>query len=116
MRRNEPSEEKDEQLHSVLREWVLDSPLPPRFQEQVWHRIERGEPRLAAGFWGGFSRWLEVVLPRPKLAFLFVSVLLVLGVAAGSIAAQVRNNQLDSELSHRYVQSLDPYRAEVPQP
>ena len=100
----------------MLREWVVDTPLPPRFQEQVWKRIARTEARPSPGFWTSFSRWLEVALPRPKVAFAYIAALLVLGVAAGSVTAQVKSSQLNAALGERYVQSIDPYRAEIPQP
>ena len=117
MKPDQRSENNDEQLRSALREWVVDAPLPPRFQEQVWQRITRTEARSAPGFRvAGFFRWLEGALPRPKVAFSFVAALLVLGVAAGSVAAQVKSSHLNAALSERYVQSIDPYRSEIPQP
>lgn len=45
-----------------------------------------------------------------------MAALLFLGVAAGSLAAQARSSQLNAALSERYVQSIDPYRAGIPQP
>ncbi len=113
---NQLSNDNDEQLRSVLRRWVVDTPLPPRFQEQVWQRIARAEAGPGTGFWAAVSRLIEVALPRPKVAFSFIAALLVLGVAGGSVAAQVRSSQLNAALSVRYVQSIDPYRSDMPQP
>ena len=42
---------------------------------------------------------------------LLVALLLSPSRAAGFWAAKVKANRLDSELSRRYVQSIDPYRA-----
>jgi hypothetical protein len=108
--------DNDEHLRAVLRGWVVDTPLPPRFQDQVWQRIARAEVRPESGFWTGLIRLVEVALPRPKIALSYVSTLLVLGVAAGSMAAQVRSSHVNADLSARYVQSLDPYRADTSQP
>jgi hypothetical protein len=108
--------DSDERLRSVLREWVVDAPLPPRFQEQVWKRIARAEAPSQSLFWTGLARLVEVVLPRPKVAFSYVAALLVLGVTAGSVTAQIKSSHLDATLRARYVQAVDPYRADPPQP
>ena len=108
--------EGGDSLRQVLRQWTVDTPLPPRFQEQVWQRIARLETQPAPSLRASFSRWVEVLLPRPKFAFTYVALLLVLGVAAGSLAAQARSRHLDADLGLRYVQSLDPYRADVLNP
>jgi hypothetical protein len=41
---------------------------------------------------------------------------LVLGVTAGSVTAQIKSSHLDATLRSRYVQAVDPYRADSPQP
>ncbi len=116
MKPNQEPDEKDRRVESALREWVVDSPLPPRFQEQVWQRIARTEARPEPRFQAALGRWLEMALPRPRIAFSYIAVLLVLGVAAGSVAAQVKSSHLNAALSARYVQSIDPYRAENAEP
>jgi hypothetical protein len=108
--------DSDERLRKVLREWVVDAPLPPRFQEQVWKRIARAEAPSESFFWTGLARLVEVVLPRPKVAFSYVAALLVLGVTAGSVTAQIKSSQLDATLKARYVQAVDPFRVASPQP
>jgi hypothetical protein len=115
MNSNPVPEDKDP-LRNVLREWVVDTPLPPRFEEQVWRRIARAEAESAAALGTRFRRWLEVVLPRPKAAFAFVAILLVLGTAAGSLTAQIRSSHMDATLSARYVQSVDPNQIAALQP
>jgi hypothetical protein len=106
----------DERLRKVLREWVVDAPLPPHFQDQVWKRIARAEAPSESLLWTRLARLVEVVLPRRKVAFSYVAALLVLGVTAGSVTAQIKNSQLDATLRARYVQAVDPYRADSPQP
>ncbi len=105
----------DQSLRQVLRQWTVDTPLHPRFQEQVWRRIARAETQSAPSPWGSLARWIEGLLPRPRFAFSYIAALLVLGVAAGSLAAQVMTRRLNADLGLRYVQSLDPFRAETPQ-
>lgn len=108
--------EKDEPLREVLSQWTVDIPLPPRFQEQVWHRIAQADTQAQPSFWNGLRRWLESGVPRPQVAYSYVSILLILGVLAGSWAAQSKTSQLDAALSARYVQSVDPYRTVGPNP
>lgn len=108
--------DSDERLRAVLRAWVVDTPLPPRFQDQVWKRIARAEAPSESSFWMGLARLVEVVLPRPKIAFSYLAVLLVLGVTAGSVTAQIKNSHLDATLRARYVQAVNPYQADSSQP
>ncbi len=108
--------ENEESLNQVLREWTVETPLPPRFQDQVWQRIARAEAKPAASPAAELWRLLGGVLLRPRFAYAYLAALLVLGVAAGSWAAQIRTSRLDSELSLRYVQSVDPYRADAAAP
>jgi hypothetical protein len=104
--------ENDARLHEVLRQWAVDAPLPPRFQEQVWRRIDRAEvkPQTAMRFWGLLLHFLEANLPRPKFAYSYLSILLLLGVVGGAWAAQRETSRLDAALGSRYVQSVDPYQ------
>ncbi len=111
-----PTPERDEPLSQLLRQWTVDTQLPPRFQEQVWQRIGRAATRPAPTVWAWLSRWLEVSLPRPRFAFAYVAILLTLGVAAGSLAAQLKTSRLKTDLRLRYVQSIDPYQGASPQP
>ncbi len=108
--------EKDESLNRVLRQWTVEASLPPRFQQQVWQRISREESQPKATFRAGLVRLVEVVLPRPKVAFSYVASLLILGVAAGAVAAQIKTSHLEADLSARYVQSVTPFQAGTSQP
>ena len=103
-----PNIDPDPGLDATLLQWVVDAPLPPRFQEQVWHRITRIESPAESS---PVARLLEVILPRPKVAFSYLAALLAIGIATGSITAQIKANHLNADLSARYVQTLDPYRA-----
>lgn len=104
------SPENDEPLRQVLHQWKVQTPLPPRFQEQVWRRISRAEARPQRTFLPGLLNLLTVSLACPKVAYSYVVVLLLLGVVAGSWAAQKEASRLDAALGSRYVQSIDPYQ------
>ena len=80
----------DLKLRSLLRETRVTPPLPPRFQENVWRRIEGAEAGRA-----GALTWLDVFvarLLRPRFALAMVVVLVLagtwLGVRDGSQAAR----------------------------
>ena len=103
--------DNDRALDSALRQWTVKDPLPARFQEQVWRRIADAEAPPQPFWLAALSRLLGVVLPRPKFAFVYLSILLVAGVVTGSVSAQIRTHRLNAELSQRYVQLIDPNRA-----
>jgi hypothetical protein len=96
-------------LEQTLQEWRVTTPLPPRFQEQVWKRIERAEvPSISVS--DALWAWLAVTFARPALAVAYVSVLLVVGLAFGFVQANAKAANLDRQLEARYVQSVDPYQ------
>jgi hypothetical protein len=97
-----------EKLDGLLREWTVSEPAPPGLQERVWSRIARAEARSAPPRW--FSLWDAVsgVFRRPAVAAGYVTVLLAAGFAAGAWTARLDTNRVESQLGHRYVQSLDP--------
>jgi len=70
-------------LASLLRDARATPSLPPRFQENVWRRIEGGAvPNLPSDAGG----WLEVVVGwvwRPRRAFALAAVLVLAGVGLG---------------------------------
>jgi ferric-dicitrate binding protein FerR (iron transport regulator) len=111
--RTTPTPESDEQLNKMLGEWVVDAPLPPRFEEQVWRRIERSETAADAPPLTRLFRSVAESFTRPKVAYAYVAVLLAVGMAAGSWTAQVKSNQVETALGERYVGSVDPYKFTV---
>ena len=108
--------EDREPLNQLLREWRVVTPPPPRFREHVWQRIGRAEAPPESEFWTGLRRWVEVLLPRPKFALAYMAALLVFGMAAGSVTAQIRSSRVEASLGARYVQSVDPYHATILEP
>ena len=108
------SNENDAPLRALLNEWKSEAPLPPRFQEQVWHRIDRGEahPAPTITFAQFFSNWIATRLPRPALAAAYVAVLLAVGASIGWSQARQETARVTGELSARYAQAVDPYRTQ----
>jgi hypothetical protein len=108
---NSQQSPNDEALQRTLRKWVVDNPLPPHFQEQVWHRIGRAESQAQPPTWSLLWRFLETGLTRRQVAFAYIAVFLALGMGVGAWAAQRENNRLAATLGSEYVQSVDPYHA-----
>ena len=97
--------QNDAALSTMLREARSASSLPPRFQENVWRRIERAEePRATAGNVG----WLDVLagwFVRPRLAFAVAAMLVLIGVGLGwSNGEQLVRNEAQS----RYLSAVAP--------
>lgn len=103
----------DEVLGKVLKQWRADAPLPPRFQEAVWQRIECAE-RVAApsasSAWVMISHWIGAMLPRPAMAASYFAVLLAVGVTAGWAQARQETERVKVELGERYIRVLAPFR------
>ena len=107
-----PPNENDPALSAVLREWKSTGSLLPRFQEQVWQRIERAERKahLPALAWDRLLDWIATVLPRPALAVAYVTVLLVVGATVGWNQARQETTRVTSDLGARYALAVDPYQ------
>lgn len=107
--------EGERNLQQLLDQWTVDSSIPPRFQERVWQRIAQGETPVeeALSFWTLVERIVATNLPRPKFAYSYVAILVLVGVVSGAWAAQHQSNRLNTDLGSRYVQSVDPYHKGV---
>ena len=101
---------KDEtQLEGLLQEWRVTSPLPPRFGEQVWKRIERAHvPSISVV--EAMRAWFAMAFARPAFAVAYVSVLVTAGLALGFVQANHKAAQWERQLEARYVQAIDPYQ------
>ena len=102
---------KDNQteLEQALQEWRVTTPLPPRFQEQVWKRIERLEvPGVSLA--EVLRAWVASTFARPAIAFAYVTLLIAAGLALGFKQANDKAAKWDRQLEARYVQSIDPYQ------
>lgn len=113
MKTDEPKDGVDDpELSALLGAWQTDAALPPRFNEQVWHRIARTEAssEQPATFAARVAQWVAAILPRRVPALAYVAVLLVIGAGAGWGQARLESARVNSDLGERYVKSIDPYQ------
>ena len=111
MNTNSPHEH-DPAFRAMLREWSVTEPLPPRFQAQVWKRIESAEalPVTRGSPWRLLMDWVNALLPRPAFALACATVLLLVGGAAGWAQARYEAAQVGGVLEARYLRVVDPYQ------
>ncbi len=100
---------ENDPLRAWLRQWRIAEPLPPRFKEQVWRRIEQTEAAGKASAWEFLQGWMESIFARKAVALAYVTVLLAAGLIAGYASGQAREQRGNAQLAARYVQSVDPY-------
>jgi hypothetical protein len=108
--RSNDSNESNESLRKTLKEWKVTTPLPSRFQEQVWQRIAQPDAKSRVSPWAAAMKWLETLLPRPALAASYLMILLGSGLVTGYWQAQQKKAELADTLGVRYVQEVDPYQ------
>ncbi len=89
-------------LSGLLREAPAMPPLPPRFQQNVWQRIEDSELPAKPESW---LDALAALILRPRLAFAYAAVLALAGVMLGANEG-VKNVHHDAQA--RYVDSVAP--------
>jgi hypothetical protein len=102
--------QSDEGLSQVLGQWKVDAQLPPRFQEQVWRRIERSEPQVQVPAWVLLWQRVTAALARPSLAVSYVTLLLLAGLLAGYWQARITRAQTEENMGARYVQLVAPFQ------
>lgn len=71
----------DNKLGALLHESRVSPSLPPRFQENVWRRIEDAEAPAKSGSW--LDALAGLVL-RPRVAYATLAVLVLAGVLLGA--------------------------------
>jgi hypothetical protein len=103
--KNENFNPADEKLGALLRESRLSPSLPPRFQENVWRRIEDAEAPARSG---ESMAWLEALIAlvlRPRFAYAALAALMLAGVSLGAYSgAQSARHEAEA----RYVASVAP--------
>ncbi len=72
----------DAPLGALLREARVAPALPPRFQQDVWRRIEAAETPVQAASW---LDALASLILRPKFAMAAAAVILIAGISAGTL-------------------------------
>ncbi len=71
----------DLKLRKTLQGALPSPPLPPRFQESVWRRIENAEIPLKTESW--LDTFASLIL-RPRFAYTTVVMLALAGILLGS--------------------------------
>jgi len=95
----------DEKLGALLRELRTFPALPPRFQENVWRRIEDAEAPVKSGEAINWLEALVALLLRPRFAYATVAALMLGGILLGAYSG-VQTARHDAEV--RYVASVAP--------
>ncbi len=91
----------DTKFSKVLRAASPSPSLPPRFQENVWRRIEDAEAP-ASGSW---LEALVALILRPRFAYATVAALMFAGILLGAYSgAQTARHDAET----RYVESVAP--------
>lgn len=99
------SEPRDVSLRAWLRAARPDPPLPPRFQEGVWRRIDNASTTRGARSVAGWVDRAVASLLRPRLALAGLAVLLLLGTTIGV----VQGMDLAQEMAkQRYLTAVNP--------
>ncbi len=104
--KNDTPPPDDGRLRSLLRESRPSPPLPPRFREAVWHRIERTEPAAATlpSSFAWLEQWVDRLL-RPRFAVASLVLLLVAGGLTGVLTSAGLAKQQAQE---RYLAAVAP--------
>jgi len=93
----------DEKLSALLRESRLSPLLPPRFQDNVWRRIDDAEAPAKSSV-----TWLEAfvaLILRPRFAYATLAALMLAGISLGAYSgAQSARHEAEA----RYVASVAP--------
>lgn len=71
----------DTKFSEVLRAARPSPALPPRFQENVWRRIEDADAPVKSGYW---LEALASLVLRPRFAYATVATLMLAGVLLGT--------------------------------
>ena len=90
----------------LLRKWSVDASVPTNFNSAVWRRIEA---RKRVSVAEAIRPWIAEQFAKPAVTVAYVSMALVVGLAAAHVQSSKVLRDRDSQLETRYVQSVDPY-------
>jgi len=96
------AEASDTRFREVLRAARPSPSLPPRFQENVWRRIEDAEAPVKSGSW--IDALIALVL-RPRFAYATVATLMLAGVLLGTYQGAQNVKQTEQA---RYLAAVAP--------
>jgi hypothetical protein len=97
---------ENESLRKMLGEWKIDKPLPPRFQQEVWRRLEQRAQTPTV--WETWQTWLENIFAKKSVTLSYVTVLLLAGLTVGYLHGKAHEQSWRAQLAQQYVQSIDP--------
>jgi hypothetical protein len=92
----------DSKLSELLRQSRVSPPLPPRFQENVWRRIEDADASVKAPSWLDL---LAAFVLRPRYAYAAIVALILAGMLIGAHQG-AQNFKLDAQA--RYIAIVAP--------
>ncbi|MBL9207375.1 MAG: hypothetical protein JNN01_20005 [Opitutaceae bacterium] len=105
-----PNQDRDP-LEELLKSWKVEATLPPRFQEDVWRRIDRAEQRSASSiskwFIGLAAHWASL-LRKPIGAAAYLSTLLIVGSLTGVWRSDRKVDQTEIAWRAAYLQAVVP--------
>jgi len=105
---------QNEKLRLLLKQWKSGAALPPRFEEEVWLRIERAEAQRPVSPVALIWVWITAKLTRPGFAVGYVALFLFLGISAGSLRGRAELKQISALLRQQYFQMLEPFEPQGP--
>jgi hypothetical protein len=92
----------DTKLSELLRQSRVSPQLPPRFQENVWRKIEAANSPAKSGVW---LESLAALVLRPRFAYATIAALVLAGALLGAHqGAQIAKQDAQA----RYVASVAP--------
>ncbi|NJM55506.1 MAG: hypothetical protein HC841_05980 [Verrucomicrobiae bacterium] len=103
----------DPALNRLLRQWMPAAPLPPRFQERVWQRIEHAGDVVP--LWCFLRDWLVRQFARQVAVAGYLGAVVVLGAAVGWVQGRVETHRITVSLQERYAHAVDPYHVAAAQ-
>lgn len=92
----------DTKLSTLLHQGRVSPPLPPRFQENVWRRIEAGAVPAKPDSW---LDALAALVLRPRFAYATVTALVLAGALLGALQG---THLAKLEAQARYVTMVAP--------
>ncbi len=95
----------DAQISALLRQARVSPGLPPRFQQNVWRRIEDADAPAKSASW--LDAFAALIL-RPRFALATALVLLLAGILAGTLDGR---QSARHEAQMNYLASVAPANA-----
>ena len=104
--KNDMPPPEDARLRALIRESRPAPPLPPRFQESVWRRIEHAETPVIqkTSPFAWLDQWVERLL-LPRFALASLALVLVAGGVTGVITSA---DAVKHQAQARYLSAVAP--------